>query len=199
MAVILKQPGSSVPLCPTQRIVTGGTWNHFQLLRQGFENSRVVRLFYYDGTIEIIMPGRAHELFKRLIGLMIEAFLLDREIEFTPTGSMTQELAEVAAAEADESYEIGDFRLSIEVTVTSGNSSKLKIYQALEVNEVWFWEDGMITMYHLVNGDYVKVDRSLIPELVTIDREVLARCVLIGETSRVQAMKAFRSAHPVLT
>jgi Uma2 family endonuclease len=199
MTVTLEQPIAAVTLSPTQRIVTHGTWFHFQLLRQGFENSRVVRLFYYDGMIEIMMPGRSHELFKRLIGLMIEAFLLDRELEFVPTGSMTQELAEVASAEADESYEIGEFRLSIEVTVTSGNRSKLKIYQALGVNEVWFWEDGVISMYHQTNGDYIKVDRSLIPELAAIDRAVLSRCVLMGETSRVQAVKAFRSAHPVVS
>jgi Uma2 family endonuclease len=199
MTVTLEQPIAAVTLSPTQRIVTRGTWGHFQSLRQGFENLRVVRLFYYDGTIEIMMPGRSHELFKRLIELMIEAFLLDRELEFVPTGSMTQELAEVASAEADESYEIGEFRLSIEVTVTSGNRSKLKIYQALGVNEVWFWEDGVISMYHQANGDYIKVDRSLIPELAAIDRAVLSRCVLMGETSRVQAVKAFRSAHPVVS
>jgi Uma2 family endonuclease len=199
MTVTLEQPIAAVTLSPTQRIVTRGSWVHFQLLRQGFENSRFVRLFYYDGMIEIIMPGRSHELFKRLIGLMIEAFLLDRDLEFVPTGSMTQELTEVASAEADESYEIGEFRLSIEVTVTSGNTSKLKIYQALGVNEVWFWEDGVISMYHQVNGEYVKVDGSLIPELAAIDRAVLSRCVLMGETSRVQAVKAFRSAHPVVS
>jgi Uma2 family endonuclease len=177
--------------------MTLGSWAQFQLVRQGLENSRVVRLFYYDQSIEIIMPGRLHELFKRLIGLMIETFLLDRDLEFVPTGSMTQSLEPVASAEADESYEIGELRLSIEVTVTSGDTSKLRIYRALGVDEVWFWEDGVISLYHLRNGEYVKVNRSQIPELATIDMVVLAQCVLRGETSRVAAIKAFRAGHPV--
>jgi Uma2 family endonuclease len=199
MTVALEQsiaPSSSVP-APTQRIVTLGSWAQFQLVRQGLENSRVVRLFYYDQSIEIIMPGRLHELFKRLIGLMIETFLLDRDLEFVPTGSMTQSLEPVASAEVDESYEIGGLRLSIEVTVTSGDTSKLRIYRVLGVDEVWFWEDGVISLYHLRDGEYVKVNRSQIPELAAIDMAVLAQCVLQGETSRVGAVKAFRAGHPV--
>ena len=199
MTVALERSIVSPAIPQTQRILTHGTWENFKWLQQGFEQSNGVRLFYYDETIEIIMPGRLHELFKGLIGLMIETFLLDRDLEFAPTGSMTQEVEKVASAEADESYEIGDFRLSIEVTVTSGNTSKLKLYQALGVHEVWFWEDGVITMYHQVNGEYQKIDRSLIPELAAIDRAVLARCILIGETSRIQAVKAFRAAHPVMS
>jgi Uma2 family endonuclease len=199
MTVALEQSialPSSVP-APTQRIVTLGNWAQFQLVRKGLENSRVVRLSYYDQLIEILMPGRLHELFKRLIGLMIETFLLDRDLEFVPTGSMTQSLEPVASAEADESYEIGGLRLSIEVTVTSGDISKLRIYRALGVDEVWFWEDGVISLYHLLDGEYVKVNRSQIPELAAIDMAVLAQCVLQGETSRVGAVKAFRAGHPV--
>ncbi len=199
MTVALEQsiaPDHAVS-APTQRIMTAGSWAQFQLVRQGLENSRVVRLFYYDQSIEIIMPGRLHELFKRLIGLMIETFLLDRDLEFVPTGSMTQSLEPVASAEADESYEIGGLRLSIEVTVTSGDVSKLRIYRALGVDEVWFWEDGVISLYHLRDGEYVKVNRSQIPELGAIDMAILAQCVLQGETSRVGAIKAFRAGHPV--
>jgi hypothetical protein len=197
MSVTLEQsivPSSAVA-ASTQRIVTVGNWAQFQLVRQGLENSRVVRLFYYDQSIEIIMPGRLHELFKRLVGLMIETFLLDRDLEFVPTGSMTQSLEPIASTEADESYEIGGLRLSIEVM--SGNVSKLRIYRALGVDEVWFWEDGVISLYHLRNGEYVKVDRSQIPELGAIDMSVLAQCVLQGETSRVGAIKTFRARHPV--
>jgi hypothetical protein len=198
MTVVLEQPNLPPEIASrsTQRIITTGSWGHFQLVKQGLEESRLVRLFYYEGSIEIVMPGRFHELFKRLIGLMIETFLLDRDLEFVPTGSMTQEVEAVASAEADESYEIGLFRLSIEMIVTSGNISKLKIYRALGVHEVWFWEDGVVSIYHLRAGEYVKVARSQIPELAAIDIAVLANCVLIGETSLVRAIQTFRMAHP---
>lgn len=183
---------------PTQRMIIPGTWKQFELLRQGFEQSKRVRLAYYEGTIEIIMPGQVHELFKKIIAMMVEAYLLDRGLEFLPTGSMTQKVDEVAAAEADESYIVGEFKLSIEVTVTSGDDSKLQIYKALGVNEVWFWEDGVLEIHHLINGEYDRVQSSQIPELSRIDMAVLAECILMGETSRVQAIGAFRSAHPLV-
>ena len=183
---------------PTQRMVIPGTWKQFELLRQGFEQSKRVRLAYYEGTIEIIMPGQVHELFKTIIGMIIESYLIDRALEFLPTGSMTQKVEEVAAAEADESYVVGEFKLSIEVTVASGDDSKLQTYKALGVNEVWFWEDGVLEIHHLINGEYDRVESSQIPELSGIDMAVLAKCVLMGETSRVKAIGEFRSAHPLV-
>jgi len=183
---------------PTQRMVVPGTWEQFELLRQGFEQSKRVRLAYYEGTIEIIMPGQVHELLKTIIGMIIESYLIDRALEFLPTGSMTQKVEEVAAAEADESYVVGEFKLSIEVTVASGDDSKLQIYKALGVHEVWFWEDGVLEIYHLIDGEYDRVQSSQIPELSGIDMAVLAKCVLMGEMSRVKAIGAFRAAHPIV-
>ena len=183
---------------PTQRMVIPGTWKQFERLREGWEQSKRVRLAYYEGTIEIIMPGQVHELFKTIIGMIIESYLIDRALEFLPTGSMTQKVEEVAAAEADESYVVGEFKLSIEVTVASGDDSKLQTYKALGVNEVWFWEDGVLEIHHLINGEYDRVESSQIPELSGIDMAVLAKCVLMGETSRVKAIGAFRSAHPLV-
>ena len=169
------------------------TWAQFKHLQKGFENSSGVRLFYYHGTIEILMPGEAHELFKSLIGFLIELFLFNCEIEFKPTGSMTQEKVGVASAEADESYEIQGFKLAIEINFTSGDISKLQRYKALEVNEVWIWEDGTLNAYHLQAGDYQNVDRSLIPALSMLDLQVMSECILLGETSRLKAGKKLLS------
>jgi Uma2 family endonuclease len=173
------------------------SWEQFESLQKGFENSRGVRLFYCDGVVEILMPGIDHELFKTVIGILIEAFLLDREIEFTPTGSMTQQIKGLAAAEADESYQIDGYRLSIEINFTSGDESKLNCYQLLGVNEVWLWKDGVLACYHLQPTGYQKCQNSQIPALASINFAVLAECVLIGETSRVAAIKRFRSQHPI--
>jgi Uma2 family endonuclease len=174
------------------------SWKQFESLQKGFENSRGVRLFYYDGVVEILMPGIDHELFKTVIGILIEAFLLDREIEFTPTGSMTQQIKGLVAAAADESYQIDGYRLSIEINFTSGDESKLNCYQLLGVNEVWLWEDGVLACYSLQPTGYQKFERSQIPALGVIDFAVLADCILIGETSRVAAIKRFRSEHPII-
>jgi hypothetical protein len=90
---------------------------------------------------------------------------------------------------------IGLQRLSIDVTFTSGNASKLSRYQAIGVDEVWFWEDGVLEVYHLRQAGYERVDRSEIFGLAAIDMTVLSQCILMGETSIVQASKTFLAAH----
>ncbi len=177
-------------------IQQGKTWAQYEHLQQGFENTRGVKLFFYNSTIEILMPSEAHEMFKKIIAILIEAFLIDRQVEFKPTGSMTQKREGFAAAEADESYEIQGVKLSIEVNFTSGDISKLECYQALEVDEVWFWEDGTLEVYSLQRDGYQKVSHSHIPVLTPIDFSVLAECILIGETSRIQAINQFLAMHP---
>ena len=179
----------------TQHIVIPGQWDQFKLIQLGFEQSKV-RLSYYDGRIEIIMPGRFHELFRTIIGLLIEVYLIDRQVNFFPTGSMTQTIEKVASAEADESYEIGELKLSIEVRVTSGSIAKLSVYRALGIHEVWFWEGGILAIYHLKNNEYQKFDSSQIPELSGINIAVFNQCILMGETDRVASVGMLRSAHP---
>jgi Uma2 family endonuclease len=171
------------------------TWAQFEHLQKGFENTRGVKLFYYHGTIEILMPSAAHELFKKIIAILIEVFLLDRKIEFEPTGSMTQKREGTAAAEADESYDIQGSKLCVEVNFTSGDESKLECYQVLGVDEVWFWDDGVLAVYHLQSDGYQKVSRSQINALADIDLDIMAECILIGETSRLGAVEKFRAAH----
>jgi Uma2 family endonuclease len=177
-------------------IQRGRTWEQFKHLQKGFENTRGVRLFFFNGTIEILMPGEAHELFKSVIGFLLETFLFNRGIEFKPTGSMTQEKEGIAAAEADESYEIEGMKLSIEVNFTSGDASKLERYQAIGVDEVWFWEEGVLVVYAYRAGTFQKTNRSTIPALAVMDLDILANCILLGETSRIQAAQKLLEAHP---
>ncbi|MEG4148536.1 hypothetical protein [Microcoleus sp. Pol12B5] len=78
--------------------------------------------------------------------------------------------------------------LSIEVVFTSSNESKLHRYQALAFPEVWFWQEGVFSLYHLRSHGYEKIDQSeILPDL---DINLLSRCLLIA--SRVEAVKEWR-------
>lgn len=66
-------------------------------------------------------------------------------------------------------------------------------YKALDINEVWMWEDGILSAYHLQAGDYQKIKRSLIPALSNLDLQVMSDCILLGETSRLEAGKKLLS------
>jgi Uma2 family endonuclease len=65
---------------------------------------------------------------------------------------MTQEREEVSA-QADESYCLEQLKsipdISVEIVFNSGGKSKLSRYRALGVQEVWFWEDGLFSLYNL--------------------------------------------------
>lgn len=182
-----------------QRFIhSGHTWEQFKLIQKGFEDFPGVRLSYYEGTIEILMPGKDHEFFSRVIGLLINIFFEEIGVEFAPTGSMDQEIEGIVSAQADESYCIGDLKslpdLSIEVIFTSGGSSKLARYQALGIPEAWFWEDGLFSLYHLRENGYEKIARSELPHLDRLEIDVLTQCVLMAQTSRLEAIKAMRAS-----
>jgi Uma2 family endonuclease len=179
-------------------IYSGITWQQFKLIQAGFAESTGIRLFYHNNTIEILMPGRAHETFSRFIGFLIGLFCLEQNIEFEPTGSMTQEREGEVSVEPDESYCFGVSKptpdLVIEVVFTSGSPKKLQRYQALGIPEVWFWQDGVFSLYRLRNNSYESISRSEIPEIAALDIELLTRCVLMAQTSRLEAANTFRDA-----
>ena len=179
-----------------QRTVLQGTWEHFKHLQKGYEEISRAKLSYYQGTIEILMPGEDHSTFTQVIGYLIITFMIDQGIAFKPTGDKTQEREGEVSAQADQSYWIEKPKavpdLTIEVVFTSGNASKLPKYRALGVSEVWFWEDGTLALYHLKDSEYKRIERSELPGLKDLDIDLLKRCILIGETDLGQAVKVFR-------
>jgi Uma2 family endonuclease len=181
-----------------QLVYSGVDWHHFKLIQAGFAEASGIRLAYFNGTIEILMPGRTHELSKSIIGMLIELFCLEMGIEFEPTGSMTQEREGEVSLEVDESYCFGTSKsmpdLAIEVVLTSGGMDKLQRYQILGISEVWFWQDGVFSIYRFRGGKYDRITRSEIPELTSLDIDLLTRCVLMAETSRLTAANEFRKA-----
>lgn len=174
------------------------SWEQFKHIQKGLEGSPGVRLTFHEGVVEIFMPGQPHEIFKTIIGSLLEAFFLHWRIRVIPTGSVTQEREGIASTQADESYCFGSAKaipdLSIEVIFTSGSATKLKRYQALGVPEVWFWEDGLFTLYRLGENGYTRIYKSQIPELAELDIELLTQCVLAGETDWLEAVIRFREA-----
>jgi Uma2 family endonuclease len=180
-------------------LFAGLTWREFKAVEQLLTRPGY-RLSFLDGTLEIRqMPGEPHETVKKRIGALVELYLLMAGFDFTPTGSMTLE-SEAAAVkrEADESYKLAPGRvrpdLAIEVVFTSGGINKLEAYRRLKIPEVWFWEDGVLEVYHL-RGEghdlaYEKIPSS--EEVMGIDLELLLRCV--NMTNHVDAIKTFQQA-----
>lgn len=49
-----------------------------------------------------------------------------------------------------------------------------------------------LSLYRLREAGYEQIGRSEIPELATLDMELLTRCLLIAPTSRLEAANALR-------
>ena len=193
MTATLPRPAQPSP--PEQRFVqTGVSWDDFKSIQQGFANAPGVRLFFYDGELEILSTSPTHEIVKGNIGYLVEDYMVNAGQRFVATGSFSCEKQGMASAQPDESYCLGQIAkpipdLAIEVVLTSGGPEKLKRYQALGVAEVWFWEAAKISVYRLMNDQYQQLARSQwLPDL---DLVKLAQCAAIAE--RFEASQCFRN------
>jgi len=147
------------------------TWDTLEKLDADLEGTGA-RLTYLDGFLEIMAPlSDAHEEPKNTLGQLLEAYMRLKGIRFYGRGSTTIGMKELGARkEPDESYCLGDRRtvpdLALEITVTSGGINVLEIYRRIGVAEVWFWEDGVISVHCLRSTGYELVRQSeLLPEL----------------------------------
>lgn len=191
MTTVLEQPVDI-----RDRLITlQGDWDHFQRIREGCEQTPNIKLAYFNGTIEILMPSRLHEIFSSTFHLLLSLYLAHLDIDFLATGSADQEAAGTAVSQPDQSYCLETVKpipdLSIEIVFSSGGIDKLARYQAIGIPEVWFWQDGTLSLYHLRSNGYEKIECSELPGLSDLDLEIFKRCLLIGETSTTEAMKAF--------
>ena len=176
----------------------GATWaDYLRLLEVRGERS-VPRLTYVEGTLEIMSPSRTHDEIKSYIGCLVEAWCLERGIDFTPYGSWTlKSKKDERGAEADECYVFGPEPkrkrrpdLAIEVVWTSGGIDKLNVYRKLRVREIWYWKKGRIQAYVLRGAAYEAVEQS--EALPGIDLAQLAS--FLDRPTASQAIRDYRAA-----
>ena len=173
----------SVPALTNGRaLLRGVTWGQYVALRAETDHTHL-KLTYdgpAGGLLEFEMPQGAHDSVSRLLCLLVAAFAEERRIDLLPIGSLTQNRADVArGAEGDESFYVasrpanpdhvdldaGDPPpdLVVEVDVTSPSVSKLPIYAAFGVPEVWVWREDGITVRRLdEDGEYRRVGESTV-------------------------------------
>lgn len=170
----------------------GVTWaDYLRILKIRGDHS-APRITYVEGTLEIMSPSLTHDEIKSYIGCLVEAWCLERDIEFTPYGSWTlKNRREQRGAEADECYVFGPDPkrkrrpdLAIEVVWTSGGIDKLNVYRKLGVREVWYSYEGLMQVRVLRGTRYEPVAHSEalrgidLAELVSfLDRPTASRAI----------------------
>ena len=168
-----------------ERFLTSGvTWQAYESLIASLGNSSSYRVAYLLETLEIMSPSRSHELDKKAIARLLEAYLEEKRIRFWGLGSTTlRNKDKQAGKEPDECYCIGTDKdipdLAIEVVYTSGGVDTLEIYRRLGVEEVWIWQDGKFEVYCLENDRYQEQSASKL--LQDLDLTLLAQYVVIKD------------------
>ncbi|MCY7283530.1 MAG: Uma2 family endonuclease, partial [Cyanobacteria bacterium CAN_BIN43] len=78
------------------------------------------------------------------------------------------------------------------VVFSSGGINKLEAYKRLKIGEVWFWEDGVLEIYHLrEENNQLRYEKIVNSEAVPgINLELLLRCV--NMVNHVEAIKTFQ-------
>lgn len=152
-------------------IINNVTWQDYENLLEITSEEAGILLTYCRGNLELMSPSSRHEIYKENIGTLLECYFFAKKIRFYSLGSTTFRSQSFSRGiEPDKSYCINTRKefpdLAIEVVITHGGIDALEIYKALEVTEVWFWEEEKLSVYILQNQDYISVNQSsLFPDL----------------------------------
>ncbi len=162
-----------------QRVVLRNiSWQTFETMLAEMGNDRASRIVYDRGTLEIMTPLLPHEYWNRLIERLIFVLGEELNLEILPTGSTTLKREDLRrGAEPDSSYYIQNEArvrnkiaidlnndpppdLVVEVDLTSSSLDRLQIYASLGVPELWPYDEGVLHIYQLQQGEYVQCNNS---------------------------------------
>lgn len=171
------------------------TWEQLEELDRSLEDFAGVKLVYLDGMAEIMPISEDHEDFKFIIRRLLEVYMEEAGMRFYGRGGPTLGGKQLNARnEPDESYNLDSKKpfpdLVIAVTVTSGGVNKLEGYRRMGVQEVWYWEDGVLAIYHLSEGAYQRVAQSQLLKNLPLD----VFCRYITYYDQYEAVQEFRKA-----
>lgn len=155
-------------------------WETYQALVKDSEEQANKRLTYDQGILEIMTPLPEHEIYKKLLDRFVLVTVEEMGIEMRSLGSCTWSRQDLRQGlEPDECYYISHEKnvrgkieidlnidpppdLAIEIDITSSSLSRMGIYAALGVAEIWRFDGQILRIYQLVDGEYQAGDNSVV-------------------------------------
>jgi Uma2 family endonuclease len=126
-------------------VLRGMCWQDFEAMLALRGDRAGVRMYYLDGEIELMSPAKTHELRKKTLARLLEAWSDEVGLDLNGFGSWTlkKEVRE-AGGEPDECYILGlstdadvpDLVIEVEWSRALG-LAKQEIYRRLGVRELW--------------------------------------------------------------
>jgi Uma2 family endonuclease len=188
MTAVVATPIHQIELAPGSAIcIPEVSWEGYLALLVQLGDRRTTRLAYDSGVLEIRMPGQTHEAINRVLAAIALTLAEELGFEFNDLGSMTMNRPNLSkGAEPDSCFYIQNAQagqglgdtipsdlppdLAIEVDIANRSDSKLRIYQAMGVPEVWLYQGDSLKIKQLEGGAYVDSLTSLAFAIVQADQ-----------------------------
>jgi Uma2 family endonuclease len=192
-------PRIEIPNAPEQRLILSDiTWEQYVNFIDGFvDKYPSLRVTYLEGILEIMSTSSEHERLKKIIARLLEMYAVEKNIDLNGYGNTTfRDQSALRGLEPDECYCFGELRavpdIALEIVISSGGINKLKVYEGLQIPEVWFWQvkNQEWQLYRLQDREYQVCPRSqFLPDL---DLELLGQFIPIQ--NQTQAVIAYRES-----
>jgi len=167
------------PLGPRPRVVLHGiSWETYERLFDELGNQHV-RMFYDRGRLELVSPLLAHERYKGFISRFVDHALIGLRMPFEAAGSTRwKRVAVQRGIEPDECFYISPAKLAviggrnvhqpddpmpdlaIEVDCSEHAADRAAIYAALNIPELWTYDNRLRIGRLGADGLYEDVPRS---------------------------------------
>jgi Uma2 family endonuclease len=152
--------------------ISGVNWESYIALMQELGDTRSTRIAYANEVLEIRMPGQHHEVLNRALAAIVLTLAEELGYDFNDLGSMTINRPELSRGlEPDSCFYIQNAQagqglgttisndlppdLALEIDIAHRSDTKISIYQALSVPEVWLYQGDQVKIKHLDRGQYV--------------------------------------------
>jgi Uma2 family endonuclease len=173
MTVAIATPLSNIELTPGSAMqISGVNWESYIALVQELGDTRSTRIAYTNGVLEIRMPGQQHESINRVLAAIALTLAEELGFEFNDLGSMNINRPTLSKGlEPDSCFYIQNAQagqglditisndlppdLALEIDIAHRSDTKLSIYQALSVPEVWLYQRDQLKIKHLNQGQYI--------------------------------------------
>lgn len=183
------------------------SWEEFEAILDELGEHRGTRITYNQGLLEIMAPLPEHEVDKELVSdlvkILFEEFEIDREC-FGSTTFKNQAMAQ--GIEPDQCFYIKNHLLmrgkkrvnlktdpppdlAIEIDVTS--KTQISTYEALNVPELWIYENNKLKIYVLQDKKYIESATSPIFSIPIVDiiPQYVERSKIEGASATLRAFR----------
>jgi len=169
----------------TERVLLRNiSWQTFEGVLSDMGEDGASRLTYGQKTMEIIVPNLFHEYWNRLIEFFIFVLAEELSLDILLLGSVTLKRQDLQIGVVPDScyyvYHEGYRKkafpsspnpsfdlhenivpnLVVEIDLDDSSLDKFPIYSALGVAELWRYNQGILHIYQLLDGEYIQCHNS---------------------------------------